>query len=110
MLTRRNLLKNLSLAAGGIAAALAAVMPTRVTHAAELPRLDPKDPAALALGYVEDANQTDVKKFPSYVKGSTCENCLQLQGSAGTAYRPCTLFPGKLVCAAGWCAGWSAEI
>lgn len=110
MLTRRILVKNLALAAGGIAAAVAAVLPARALRAAELPRLSVKDPAAIALGYVEDANQTDVKKYPSYVKGSTCENCLQLQGNAGATYRPCSLFPGKTVCAAGWCSAWSAEI
>ena len=104
-LTRRNVMRNLALAGSAVAA-----LPVAGLRAAGLPRLDPKDPAALALGYLEDANHTDVKKFPSYVKGSTCENCLQLQGSAGAAYRPCSLFPGKLVSAAGWCSGWSAEI
>jgi hypothetical protein len=77
---------------------------------AELPRLDPKDPAARALGYVEDAKKTDVKKIPTYAEGSNCENCLLLQGSSGAAYRPCNLFPGKVVAVAGWCSGWTAEI
>ena len=42
-----------------------------------------KDPAAVAVGYLENAAQVDIKKYPAYVKGSNCENCLQLQGSAG---------------------------
>ena len=74
------------------------------------PHLDVKEPAALAVNYVEDAGQIDVKRNPTYSPGSTCENCLQLQGSAGASYRPCTLFPGKLVSVSGWCRGWTAEI
>jgi hypothetical protein len=77
-LTRRKVIKNLSLAAG-----LSAAMPWRRSPGAEPKRLDEKDPAAVALGYIENAAQVDVKKYPDFVKGSTCENCLQLQGSAG---------------------------
>ena len=44
------------------------------------------------------------------VQGSTCENCLQLQGSAGANYRPCGLFPGKLVSVGGWCSSWTPEM
>lgn len=76
----------------------------------EPPTLDVKDPAAVALGYVENAGEVDAKKYPSYVKGSNCENCLQLQGKAGTHYRPCSLFPGKVVAVSGWCSGWTAEM
>ncbi len=73
-------------------------------------RVDVKHPAALAVGYVENVNQVDLKKFPSYVKDSTCENCALLQGSAGQNYRPCSLFDGKLVSIGGWCSGWAPEI
>ena len=77
---------------------------------AEPARLAPTDPAAAALGYVEDAAQVDGRKFPTYRAGSACENCLQLQGKAGADYRPCELFPGKLVAVKGWCSGWAAEM
>ena len=103
--TRRKVIKNLSLAAG-----LSAVSPWRRTWGAASPRLDVKDPAAIALGYVENAAQVDIKKYPEFVKGSTCENCLQLQGSAGDNYRPCGLFPGKLVAVGGWCKSWTPEM
>jgi High potential iron-sulfur protein len=103
--TRRALLKNLSMAA-----AAAALLPSRQSPAAEPPHLDVKDPAAAKLGYVENADQVDVKKYPAYVKGSNCDNCLLLQGAGGAHYRPCSLFPGKLVAVSGWCSGWSAEI
>jgi hypothetical protein len=52
----------------------------------------------------------DVKKYPSYVKDSNCENCLQLQGTAGDTYRPCAAFKGKLVSVSGWCSAWTAEM
>jgi hypothetical protein len=89
-------------------AGAAAIFRSGSSGAAE-PHLDVKDPAAVALGYAENATQVDSKKYPTFVKGSRCDNCLLLQGSSG-AYRPCNLFPGKLVSAAGWCSGWTAEI
>ena|SRR5580704_2419675 len=88
----------------------AALLPLQRTFAADLPRLDVKDPAATSKGYVEDAAAVDAKKYPAFVKGSSCENCLLLQGAEGAAYRPCTLFPGKGVSVKGWCSAWSAEI
>lgn len=103
--TRRSLVKSL-----GMAAAVAVALPARRSQAAEPPHLDVKDPAAVAVGYVENAGQVDPKKYPAYVKGSTCENCLLLQGTTGNRYRPCSLFPGKAVSVGGWCSGWTAEM
>jgi high potential iron-sulfur protein len=102
--TRRLLVKNLSLTA-----ASAGLFSLR-SRGDELKRLDVKDPTAVALGYVESASQVDLKKYPDYAQGSNCENCLQLQGSAGNNYRPCSLFPGKLVSVSGWCKGWTPEV
>jgi len=102
--SRRALVKTLTV--GAAAAAVAA----RQSLSAEPEKLGVKDPAAVALGYVENAARVDPKKYPTYVKDSTCENCLQLQGKAGDNYRPCTLFPGKLVSVSGWCSGWAAEM
>jgi hypothetical protein len=103
--TRRKVIKNLSLAAG-----LSAGLGWRPTLGAPPARLDPKDPAAVALGYVENVTHLDAKKYPGFVTGSSCENCLQLQGTAGNNYRPCGLFPGKLVSVSGWCKGWTPEM
>jgi|ERR1700677_895751 hypothetical protein len=103
--TRRSVVQTLSLAA-----AAAAVLPPRRSQAAEPPHLDAKDPAATAVGYVENASQVDPKKYPVYIKGSTCENCLLLQGTTGSHYRPCNLFPGKAVSVSGWCSRWAAEM
>lgn len=103
-ISRRSLLKNFSLAVG------AAALTSGRARAADAPRLDVKDPAAIALGYVENAARVDVKKYPDYAPGSNCENCLQLQGTAGNNYRPCGLFPGKLVSVSGWCKSWTPEM
>ena len=104
-LSRRDAVKILTLGAAG-AAAFAVCR----TAAAESTKLDVNDPAALALGYVENAAAVDVKKYPAHVPGSSCDNCLQLQGTPGNRYRPCGLFPGKLVSVSGWCSGWTPEI
>lgn len=101
-LSRRDLIKSLALGAA------AAALPAR--SAPNTPKLDVNDPAAVSLGYVENAAEVDPKKFPRYVQGSNCDNCLQLQGKPGDNYRPCGLFPGKLVAVGGWCSGWTAEI
>jgi high potential iron-sulfur protein len=94
----------------GVAAGMSAAPPWCHAQAAQPARLDVKDPAAIAQGYVLNASQTDTKKYPQYVPGSSCENCLLLQGTAGNTYRPCSLFSGKLVSVSGWCKGWSAEM
>jgi hypothetical protein len=94
----------------GIGLSVGAAAFSKLARAGEAPHLDPKDPQAAKLGYVEAAAQVDLKKFPTYAKGQTCENCLQLEGASGAPYRPCTVFPGKTVAAAGWCSSWTPEI
>lgn len=127
ILSRRRMLKTLALGAGSIAAlraidlqaatkaaaaatAAAAKSPAAApaakapaAAAAGPPKLDEKDPTAKALGYIADAKKVDAKANPMYKPGQNCSNCVQLQGKAGDAFRPCNLFPGKLVAANGWC-------
>ena len=101
-LSRRDALKNLALAAGALA-----VPASRIASAADSPpHLSPTDPTAVALAYHESAKAVDAKKFVTYKPDQSCSNCLQLQGKAGDAWRPCNLFPGKLVNANGWCKVW----
>jgi hypothetical protein len=108
--SRRDCLKGLAFGTSALLGASAVVLPVRRTRAADPPKLDVHDPAAAALGYVEHVSQIDRKKYPQFVEGSSCENCLQLQGKPGNNYRPCGLFQGKLVSVSGWCSGWTAEI
>jgi hypothetical protein len=120
MVSRRQALRKFAVAAGvaaaisgrqaSIALASGSAASGSAASGSAAPHLDVKDPSAVAVGYVENAAQVDVKKYPTYTQGSNCENCLQLEGAAGASYRPCTLFPGKLVASAGWCSAWTAEI
>jgi High potential iron-sulfur protein len=103
-ISRRSLLKGLALGTAG------AALGARGARSTEIAKVDVHDPQAVALGYVENASQVDAKKYPQYVAGSNCDNCLQLQGKPGNNYRPCTLFAGKLVAVSGWCSGWTAEM
>jgi hypothetical protein len=107
LLSRRQAAASLMAAAGAVAGVL--VLPVSRSRAEEA-HLSPADPKARAVGYLEDAAQVDARQYPAFARGQTCENCLQLQGAAGAPYRPCTLFPGKLVAAAGWCSGWTPEL
>lgn len=100
---RRTVLKN---ALAGLAALPAAGLIREAAAQGSPPHLDEKDPMAVALAYVHDAKKVDASKNPQYKPGSTCANCMQLQGKAGDEWRPCNLFPGKLVHANGWCKVW----
>lgn len=74
--------------------------------AADLPPLDPKDPSAVTLGFVNDASKVDAVANPMYKAGQTCANCQQFQAKPGDARGGCVLFAGKSVPAAGWCKVW----
>lgn len=68
-------------------------------------KVDPKDPQAAALGYVEDTTKVDAKKYPKWTKEQNCANC-QLYTAKGADAGACTLFPNKAVAAKGWCSAW----
>jgi hypothetical protein len=106
LITRRNAVLGLA-TAGGIVA-LTCVQ-NEANAAADKPHLAMNDPTAMALAYFEDAKKVDPKKFPTYKAGQLCSNCLQNTGKDGEAWRPCNLFPGKLVNANGWCKVYVAR-
>lgn len=101
-LSRRDALKQLMLASGTVLASSS----LRVSEAADLPHLKPEDPTAVALAYVENASKVDPKKNPTYKPEQKCSNCIQLTGKEGETWRPCNIFPGKLVHTNGWCKVW----
>jgi hypothetical protein len=101
--SRREALKGFALLVG--AAGAVCVRDSGAEEPAAV-HLSASDPAAIALGYHESAKQVDPKAFPTYQAGQSCLTCLQLQGKAGDAWRPCNLFPGKLVAVDGWCKVW----
>ena len=84
----------------------AALLASRAGLAADAPKLDPKDPQAVALGFVPDAAQADKTKFPKFAPGQHCGSCQLFGGAAGAASGPCPLFAGKTVPAKGWCSAW----
>ena len=92
VLTRRALING-----GLIAVALLPVAGLFVSGAAyaDLPPLDPNDPAARGRDYV-----TKSTKSIAY-----CGNC-SLYKKTGDSTGSCALFAGKSVAFAGWCSGW----
>lgn len=78
--------------------------------AQEPPVLPEDDPAAFALGYVHDASDVDLSKYPRYEPGQICANCQQWQGELDAEWAPCAIFPGKRVRNAGWCSVWVRRV
>ena len=75
--------------------------------AGSLPILSPNEPAAKALGYVEDTKKVDQKANPNHKPEQHCGNCLQWADKNRKApLAKCNLFPGKLVKNPGWCKVW----
>jgi hypothetical protein len=103
-LTRRTLVKG-GLMVGAIVPALGLIGHTHAAPA-DLPPLDPKDPAAVTLGYVDDVSKVDAASNPTYAPNQRCANCQQFQGDSASTRGGCVLFPGKSVPAAGWCKVW----
>lgn len=100
---RRTVLKS---ALAGLATLPAAALIGEAAAQGSPPKLDEKDPLAVAMGYLHDAKKVDANKTPQYKPGSTCANCLQITGKEGEQWRPCNIFPGKVVNADGWCKVW----
>jgi hypothetical protein len=76
-------------------------------RAAELPPLDPNDPAAKAMDFTTDA--TSAASAPTFKPGAKCGTCAQFLGKARDASGPCTIFPGHSVPAGGWCKVWQSK-
>lgn len=70
--------------------------------AGDMPHLSPDDPAAKALGYVNDASQAN---NPKHQEGQFCKNCNLVRSDSGE-WRACAIFPGKAVHESGWCSAW----
>ena len=68
-----------------------------------------KDAQAAALGYVADAKNVDVKKYPKFAAGQNCTSCVLYQGKAADKAGGCPLFAGKQVAGPGWCSAWAKK-
>jgi hypothetical protein len=107
-LSRRQFLATVAVA---VPASAALVEIASAQAPAALPKLDVNDPSAKALLYVEDAKKVDTKNplAARFTPDQKCSNCSQIQGKDGEAFRPCGIFPGKLVAAGGWCSVWAKK-
>ena len=101
---KRRLLK---LSVMGVAAVpLGALVVQRGVLAEDVPHLSEDDPTAKALSYVHDAASAPAGKRK---EGTLCKNCNLIQSQEGE-WRPCSIFPGKLVNENGWCAAWVGRL
>jgi hypothetical protein len=76
--------------------------------AQDMPKLTEDDPMAQAMKYVNDASTVDPASRPNPAENQVCSNCALIQGDEGD-WRPCQIFPGKLVNANGWCSVWAPK-
>lgn len=93
-----------------VAAAGYLLRPESAAHAQEgVPHLSEDDPMAKSMKYTHDASSVDPAARANPAEDQTCANCALVQGEDGEQWRPCQIFPGKLVNADGWCSVWSPK-
>ena len=102
-IARRTFIKASAAAAGAV------VLPARDLRAQDLPQLAEDDPMAQAMKYVHDGSTVDPASRPNPAEDQDCANCALIQGEDGAQWRPCQIFPGKLVNADGWCSVWAPK-
>jgi hypothetical protein len=76
--------------------------------ASDLPHLSEDDPMAKAMKYTNDASSVDPSTRNNPAADQNCANCALIQAGEGD-WRPCQIFPGKAVNAAGWCSVWAPD-
>jgi hypothetical protein len=92
-----------------VAAAGCFVRPGNPAEAQDLEQIAEDDPVAQSLKYTHDASSVDASARPNPAEDQTCSNCALLQGEEGEQWRPCQIFPGKLVNSNGWCSVWAPK-
>ena len=108
-MSKKNLSRRTFVQALAVTAPASAMLLSEQARSADMPKLDVNDPTAKALIYVEDVADVDTSNPAAarFEPSQNCANCIQIQGADGDAWRPCAIFPGKLVAAAGWCSVWA---
>ena len=92
-----------------VAAAGYLAQSTREARADDMPHVSEDDPMAMAMKYTNDASSVDAATRTNPAADQSCANCALVQGADGEAWRPCQIFPGKAVAAAGWCSVWAPQ-
>lgn len=103
-IARRQFIQLSAVAAAGLVAS-----PGRKAMAQDMPQIEESDPVAQSLKYTHDASSVDPASRANPAAEQNCANCALIQGSDGDAWRPCQIFPGKLVNNAGWCSVWAPK-
>ncbi len=92
-----------------VAAAGCFINPGRDAVAGDLPQVAEDDQNAIAYKYTHDASTVDPATRNRPEPEQNCANCVLIQGNDGDTWRPCQIFPGKTVNAAGWCMVWAPK-
>lgn len=103
-IARRQFMQLSAAAAAGLV-----VAPGREAQAQDMPRIEESDPVAQSLKYTHDASTVDPASRANPAPEQDCSNCALIQGDEGAEWRPCQIFPGKLVANAGWCSVWAPK-
>lgn len=103
-IARRKFIQLSAAAAAGVI-----VSPARKASAEDMPQLTEDDPMAVAMKYTHDASTVDAASRANPAADQNCANCALIQGEDGAEWRPCQIFPGKVVAAAGWCSVWAPK-
>ena len=104
-IARRKFIQLSAVAVAGVVAS-----PGRRAFAQDMPKLAEDDTMAAAMKYTHDASTVDPATRANPAEEQNCANCALIQGNDGDAWRPCQIFPGKLVSAAGWCSVWAPKV
>lgn len=103
MTDRRTTLKALAAATGSLAGTLPGISPA--AEPGERTLLQETEPSAKAIGYIANAAKVDVQANPGYKRGQSCTTCAFVELTSARQ-RGCSLVPGRLVMAVGWCKLW----
>jgi hypothetical protein len=103
-IARRKFIQLSAVAAAGCFAASG-----REAVAGDAPKVSEDDPMAKGMRYTHDASTVDPSSRNSAEADQTCANCALVQGADGDEWRPCQIFPGKVVSAKGWCSVWAKK-
>ena len=102
LLSRRGFVK----ATGAAATVATTGFASSAFASTELQRVNEDGTMAKALSYVHDARTVDAAKRPS---DRFCHNCALFAGTQDDEWEKCSIFPGKVVAADGWCSAWAPK-
>jgi hypothetical protein len=75
--------------------------------AADLTPLDPTDPVAQSLGFVQDASKVVANLNATFKPGQRCGGCMQYRGNPSDATAGCSIYSGHSVPSGGWCRAFA---